>query len=48
MKTANILLDGKLQAKIADFGLSKTFATESASHISTDHVIGTLGYVDPE
>ena len=36
-----------MQAKIADFGLSRAFATESDSHVST-RPAGTLGYLDPE
>ncbi|KAI4329189.1 hypothetical protein L6164_021481 [Bauhinia variegata] len=47
IKTANILLNEKLQAKVADFGVSKFFPTENDSHISTA-VVGTLGYLDPE
>ncbi|XWS16271.1 hypothetical protein CRYUN_Cryun34aG0070800 [Craigia yunnanensis] len=47
LKSANILLTESMQAKIADFGLSKIFLTENASHISTCPA-GTPGYVDPE
>nr|XP_023920344.1 putative leucine-rich repeat receptor-like serine/threonine-protein kinase At2g19230 [Quercus suber]POF00384.1 putative leucine-rich repeat receptor-like serine/threonine-protein kinase [Quercus suber] len=47
LKTSNILLDENMQAKIADFGLSRAFATENDSHISTS-LAGTLGYLDPE
>ncbi|XWS12019.1 hypothetical protein CRYUN_Cryun37aG0054400 [Craigia yunnanensis] len=42
LKTSNILLTESMQARIADFGLSKVFSTESASHISTCPA-GTLG-----
>ncbi|PRQ45813.1 putative transferase, protein kinase RLK-Pelle-LRR-I-1 family [Rosa chinensis] len=45
LKASNILLNEKLQAKIADFGLSKVLTTESATHISTD-AKGTFGYLD--
>ena len=47
LKTSNILLNEKMQAKIADFGLSRAFATENDSHVSTG-LAGTLGYLDPE
>lgn len=48
VKTANILLNGSnLDAKIADFGLSKAFNNDLQSHVST-RVVGTPGYLDPE
>ncbi|XP_007024354.2 PREDICTED: probable LRR receptor-like serine/threonine-protein kinase At1g05700 [Theobroma cacao] len=47
LKSANILLTESMQAKIADFGLSKIFLTENESHISTCPA-GTPGYLDPE
>ncbi|MED6198945.1 hypothetical protein PIB30_071450 [Stylosanthes scabra] len=46
IKSSNILLDEKLDAKVSDFGLSKLAATE-ASHITTC-AQGTLGYLDPD
>ncbi|GFY97124.1 FLG22-induced receptor-like kinase 1 [Actinidia rufa] len=50
IKTANILLDDKLQAKVADFGLSRIFPIEDGDHGThvTTVVMGTLGYLDPE
>ncbi|XVF86732.1 hypothetical protein PTKIN_Ptkin18bG0065800 [Pterospermum kingtungense] len=47
LKPANILLTGSMEAKIADFGLSKIFITENAYHITTCPN-GTRGYLDPE
>ncbi|CAN6462018.1 unnamed protein product [Victoria cruziana] len=47
VKTANILLNERLEAKIADFGLSKSDFRDDVTHISTK-VVGTPGYVDPE
>ncbi|KAG6526595.1 hypothetical protein ZIOFF_016587 [Zingiber officinale] len=47
VKSGNILLSETLEAKIADFGLSKAFLSEANSQISTV-VVGTLGYLDPE
>ena len=40
IKASNILLDAKLRAKIADFGLARSFQ-EDKSHISTT-IAGTL------
>ncbi|GJP56923.1 hypothetical protein CLOM_g15978 [Closterium sp. NIES-68] len=48
IKPANILLDAKMQAKIADFGLVKlSGGTSMGTSVAATRVMGTPGYVDP-
>ncbi|WCJ22459.1 Leucine-rich receptor-like protein kinase family protein [Euphorbia peplus] len=49
VKTDNIVLDDKFEAKVIDFGLVKLFPEGSpCSHISDSSLKGTAIYVDPE
>jgi len=45
IKSSNVLLDGNLRAKIANFGLAKSAEEDFAV---TKHVSGTQGYMAPE
>nr|XP_043626590.1 probable receptor-like serine/threonine-protein kinase At4g34500 [Erigeron canadensis] len=46
VKSSNILLDTKWNAKVADFGLAKLLDSEK-SYVTT-RVMGTFGYVSPD
>ena len=52
VKPTNLLVferDGRLQMKLADFGVSKTYYGSGVSGISNQNdVRGTLGYIRPE
>ncbi|XP_058081887.1 protein LYK5-like [Magnolia sinica] len=48
IKTSNILLNGDLRAKIANFALATSSEGKEGLFAMTRHVVGTVGYMAPE
>ncbi|KAL3635865.1 Phytosulfokine receptor 1 [Castilleja foliolosa] len=46
IKSSNILLDERFEARLADFGLARVIRPYD-THVTTD-LVGTLGYIPPE
>ncbi|OAY63401.1 Serine/threonine-protein kinase BRI1-like 2 [Ananas comosus] len=47
MKSSNVLLDGEMEARVADFGMARLISALD-THLSVSTLAGTPGYVPPE
>uniref|UniRef100_M8BID2 non-specific serine/threonine protein kinase n=1 Tax=Aegilops tauschii TaxID=37682 RepID=M8BID2_AEGTA len=47
MKSSNVLLDGMMEARVADFGMARLISALD-THLSVSTLAGTPGYVPPE
>ncbi|KAG6386609.1 hypothetical protein SASPL_151777 [Salvia splendens] len=48
LKPANILTDNKFEARLADFGVTKTVSFSESQNQDSTNLIGTLGYIAPD
>ncbi|KAK7289819.1 hypothetical protein RIF29_03781 [Crotalaria pallida] len=48
IKSSNILLDSKWNARVSDFGLSLIWPETAEQEVMSTNAVGTVGYIDPE
>ncbi|GLJ24239.1 hypothetical protein SUGI_0462180 [Cryptomeria japonica] len=48
VKSSNILLNERLSPKVTDFGISRLISASNNTHVTTNNIMGTRGYLDPE
>ncbi|GLJ24115.1 hypothetical protein SUGI_0459950 [Cryptomeria japonica] len=48
VKSSNIILNETFSPKVADFGISRLISASNNTHVTTNNIMGTKGYLDPE
>ncbi|GLJ24241.1 hypothetical protein SUGI_0462250 [Cryptomeria japonica] len=48
VKSSNSLLNERLSPKLEDFGICRLISASNNTHLTTNNIMGTRGYLDPE